>query len=102
MAELFPFRAYRYNPVKTDPARVLTQPYDKFTPEMQQRYGASSPYNLITVEKGPVHSDDTATSDVYVRAAKALENWIATKILVQDPEPSFYAYFQEFEAPGTN
>jgi len=101
MAELFPFHAYRYNPAKTDPARVLTQPYDKITPEMQQRYAASSPYNLITVEKGPVRSDDTASSDVYARAAKALENWIAAKVLVQDADPSFYAYFQEFEVPGT-
>jgi uncharacterized protein (DUF1015 family) len=102
MAQLFPFRAYRYNPAKTDPARVLTQPYDKITPEMQKRYAASSPYNLITIEKGPAHADDTAPSDVYDRAARALEDWIAAKILVQDPEPSFYAYFQEFEVPGTS
>jgi uncharacterized protein (DUF1015 family) len=101
MAQLFPFRAYRYNPAKTDPARVLTQPYDKITPEMQKRYAAASPYNLITIEKGPAHADDTAPSDVYDRAARAVENWIAAKILVQDPSPAFYAYFQEFEVPGT-
>jgi uncharacterized protein (DUF1015 family) len=101
MAQLFPFRAYRYNPAKTDPARVLTQPYDKITPEMQQRYAASSPYNLITVEKGPTREDDTAPSDVYTRAARAVDDWIAANVLVQDPEPSFYAYFQEFDVPGT-
>jgi uncharacterized protein (DUF1015 family) len=101
MAQLFPFRAYRYNPAKTDPARVLTQPYDKITPEMQKRYAASSPYNLITVEKGPVLADDTAPSDVYARAARAVDDWITAKILVQDPSPAFYAYFQEFEVPGT-
>jgi uncharacterized protein (DUF1015 family) len=101
MAQLFPFRAYRYNPAKTDPARVLTQPYDKITPEMQKRYAASSPYNLITVEKGPTREEDTAASDVYTRAARALEEWITAKVLVQDPSPSFYAYFQEFEVPGT-
>src|ERR1019366_10411254 len=101
MAQLFPFRAYRYNPAKTDPARVLTQPYDKITPEMQKRYAASSPYNLITIEKGPAHADDTSPNDVYERAARALENWIAAKVLIQDPSPSFYAYFQEFDVPGT-
>jgi uncharacterized protein (DUF1015 family) len=101
MAQLFPFRAYRYNPAKTDPARVLTQPYDKITPEMQKRYAAASPYNLITVEKGPAHPDDTAPSDVYARAARAVDDWITAKILVQDPSPAFYAYFQEFEVPGT-
>jgi len=101
MAQQFPFRAYRYNPAKTDPARVLTQPYDKITPEMQKRYAASSPYNLITVEKGPAREDDTAPSDVYTRAARAVEDWITAKVLVRDPSPSFYAYFQEFEVPGT-
>jgi uncharacterized protein (DUF1015 family) len=102
MAQLFPFRAYRYNPSKSDPARVLTQPYDKITPEMQQRYAASSPYNLITVEKGPKHTDDTPSNNVYTRAAAAFEDWIAAKVLMQDPAPAFYAYFQEFEVPGTS
>ena len=101
MAQLFPFRAYRYNPAKTDPARVLTQPYDKITPEMQKRYAAASPYNLITVEKGPAHADDTSPIDVYDRAARAVDDWITAKILLQDPSPAFYAYFQEFEVPGT-
>ncbi len=101
MAQLFPFRAYRYNPAKTDPARVLTQPYDKITPEMQKRYAAASPYNLITIEKGPAHADDTSPTDVYDRAARAVDDWITAKILVQDPSPGFYAYFQEFEVPGT-
>jgi uncharacterized protein (DUF1015 family) len=101
MAHLFPFRAYRYNPAKTDPARVLTQPYDKITPEMQKRYAASSPYNLITVEKGPVREGDTSPNDVYARAARALDEWISARVLIQDPAPSFYAYFQEFDVPGT-
>jgi uncharacterized protein (DUF1015 family) len=101
MAQLFPFRAYRYNPAKTDPARVLTQPYDKITPEMQKRYAAASPYNLITVEKGPAREDDLP-HDVYTRAARAVDDWIAAKILLQDPSPAFYAYFQEFDVPGTS
>ncbi len=100
MAELFPFRAYRYNPAKVDAARVLTQPYDKITPEMQQRYAALSPYNLITVEKGLAHAGDSPSDNVYTRAERALDEWIAAQVLVRDPAPAFYAYFQEFTAPG--
>jgi uncharacterized protein (DUF1015 family) len=102
MAQIFPFRAYRYGRTKVDPARVLTQPYDKITPEMQKRYADTSPYNLITIEKGIAHADDTLTNNVYTRAAQALDEWIAGGILVRDPEPGFYAYFQEFEVPGTS
>jgi len=102
MAQLFPFRAYRYNPAKNDPANVLTQPYDKISPEMQTRYAAASPYNLVTVEKGQAHSNDSATNNVYTRAAQALNGWIAADVLVQDPAPAFYAYFQEYKVPGTS
>ena len=42
MAEIFPFRAYRYNAAIVDPAKVLTQPYDKITPVMAEKYAAAS------------------------------------------------------------
>jgi uncharacterized protein (DUF1015 family) len=52
MAEIHPFRAYRYDTNRVALKDVLTQPYDKITPEMQERYYAASPYNLIAIEKG--------------------------------------------------
>ena len=55
MAEIRPFRAYRYDTNRVALKDVLTQPYDKITPEMQERYYAASPYNLIVIEKGSQH-----------------------------------------------
>jgi uncharacterized protein (DUF1015 family) len=101
MAEIFPFRAYRYNTALVDPAKVLTQPYDKITPAMAERYAAASPYNLIPIEKGSSLPSDTPSNNVYTRAAKALEEWIRARVIVQDAAPSLYAYFQEYAAPGT-
>jgi len=98
MARIFPFRAYRYSP-ELDPASVLTQPYDKITPEMQQRYAAASPYNLIAVEKGLTRTADSAQHNVYTRAAQSLDRWIKDKILVADSEPSLYAYSQTYALP---
>jgi uncharacterized protein (DUF1015 family) len=102
MAEIFPFRAYRYNPALVDPAKALTQPYDKITPAMAEKYAAASPYNLIPVEKGASRADDTPTNNVYTRAARTLEEWIHAKVIVQDATPSLYAYFQEYAVPGTS
>jgi uncharacterized protein (DUF1015 family) len=101
MAEIQPFRAFRYdnNRVKLD--QVLTQPYDKITPAMQERYYAASPYNLIVIEKGKALPDDSPQNNVYTRAAKTLEEWIAQKILVQDEAPGIYIYSQEYLVPGT-
>ena len=101
MAEIFPFRAYRYNAARVDPARVLTQPYDKITPALAEKYAAASPYNLIPVEKGKALPDDTPGNNVYTRAAKALEQWIRDGIVVRDAAPSVYAYFQEYTVPET-
>lgn len=101
MVQVHPFRAYRYNPAKADFARVLTQPYDKITPEMQEKYYAADPHNLIAVEKGRALQTDSASDNVYTRAAASLRAWIAGSVLVQDPTPAFYAYFQEYTVPGS-
>jgi uncharacterized protein (DUF1015 family) len=101
MAEIFPFRAYRYNPALADPAKVLTQPYDKIAPAMAEKYAAASPYNLIPIEKGKSLPSDTPADNVYTRAAKTLEDWIRAMVVVQDASPSLYAYFQEYTVPGT-
>ena len=101
MAQVFPFRAFRYNPTLVRFERVLTQPYDKISPAMQDHYYAADPHNLITVEKGRSHSSDTTQNNVYTRAAAALSDWIRGGILRQDPAPAFYAYSQEYTVPGT-
>jgi len=101
MAEIFPFRAYRYNPERVKLADVVTQPYDKITPAMQERYAAVSPYNLIAVEKGKPLSKDSGADNVYTRAEKALEQWIREGVMVRDSRPGIYVYVQEFEVPGT-
>ncbi len=101
MTEIQPFRAFRFDPKRVALQNVLTQPYDKITPAMQERYYAASPYNLIAVEKGRLSPDDSPENSVYTRAAAKLREWIEQNILVQDSEPSIYIYSQEFLVPGT-
>ena len=102
MADIQPFRAFRYDTQRVALKDVLTQPYDKISPAMQERYYAASPYNLIAVEKGRTLAEDTAGNNVYTRAGRKVDEWIAEKILVQDAAPSVYVYSEEFEVPGTH
>jgi uncharacterized protein (DUF1015 family) len=102
MAEVYPFRAFRYNPSRVSFERVLTQPYDKISPAMQKNYYAADPHNLIIVEKGLTFSDDKPQHNVYTRAATALEEWIRNNVVIQDRDPLFYAYTQEYTVPGTD
>jgi uncharacterized protein (DUF1015 family) len=100
MAQIFPFRAYRYNPERAELSKVLTQPYDKITAAMQRRYYELDPHNLVRVERGRVEESDTLTSNVYTRAAQTLEQWIADGILVPEGAPAVYIYSQEYTLPG--
>ncbi len=100
MAQVCPFRAFRYNPERAPFDRVLTQPYDKISPAMQEKYYAADPHNLIAVEKGRAYPGDTTQNNVYTRAGAAIEDWIRNNIILQDPAPSFYAYTQEYAVPG--
>jgi uncharacterized protein (DUF1015 family) len=102
MALVQAFRAYRYNPSVAPFDRVLTQPYDKISPAMQDKYYAADPHNLIAIEKGRSRPDDSAQHNVYTRAAVSLDSWIAQSVVQQDPAPAFYAYSQEFTVPGTS
>jgi len=102
MALLQPFRAYRYNPSLAPFEKVLTQPYDKITPTMQEKYYAADPHNLIAIEKGRTLKDDGPQNNVYTRAAASLHSWIAEHVVQQDSAPAFYAYTQEYTVPGTS
>jgi uncharacterized protein (DUF1015 family) len=101
MAVVLPFPALRYDAARVGGLeRVLTQPYDKITPEMQRDYLARSPYNLANLVKGESKPDDTATENVYTRGARTLRKWQAEGVLRQRPGPAFYVYHQRFCPPG--
>ena len=101
MAQIYPFQPYRYS-VKAGPlTSLVTQPYDKISPAMQSRYLSMNPYNLVRVVLGERKPEDSETDNVYTRASRFLEDWIASGILVQDAEPGVFPYFQEFVVPDT-
>ena len=102
MAEIFPFRALRYNPRLVPPSLCVTQPYDKISPAMQTGYYAASPYNLVRVILGRREAQDNTEHNVYTRAAADFRDWRASEVLRQDTEPGIYAYSERFKAPGTD
>lgn len=101
MARVSPFRAWRYDPNRVDLQKVVTQPYDKITPAMQQRYYDQSPDNLVRIILGQSLPGDGKGDNVYSRAASSFENWRRTGVLRQDPAPSIYRYTQTFRIPGS-
>ncbi len=71
MARIFPFQPYRYSHTAGPLGGLVTQPYDKITPEMQARYLQQSPHNLVRVILGQRFDSDSNGNNVYTASSSA-------------------------------
>jgi uncharacterized protein (DUF1015 family) len=101
MADIHPFRALRFDPLQVSLAQVVTQPYDKITPALQERYYAASPNNLVRIILGRRRENDNPANNVYTRAAGHFRDWRQQGLLREDSAPSIYLYAQRFTRPGS-
>ena len=102
LARIYPFRAWRYNPSAVRLEDVVTQPYDKISPSMQQAYYQRSPFNLVRIILGlPELFDAERGESVYTRAGRDFRAWREQGVLVQEKDPCIFAYSQRFKLPGT-
>ena len=102
MATVSPFRAWRYAADRVSISDVVTQPYDKISPKMQDGYYKASPYNLVRIILGKHLPGDGDRENVYTRASASFQDWRVSGVLRQDPQPSLYSYSQTFTIPGTS
>ena len=94
MADIRPFRGWRYNPAKvSDLSQVITQPYDKIPKELQQKYIAQHPNSFV-------HLILPAAADPYSYSAATFKQWSAQNVLIRDQQPTIYVLHQEFEVVG--
>ena len=93
MVEVRPFRAIKYSPLAGNLEDLVTQPYDKISPEMQKNYYAKSEYNYCRLIL-PIEENR------YEIAKERLERWLAQRILAKEDKPGIYVYYQDFEVLG--
>lgn len=92
MAEIRPFKAWRYNEKLSENIEALTSPLFDVVSDKQRRALYQEPLNSIHLsvpEKGP---------DV---AERLLGKWKVEEILRQDAIPGIYVYYQYFKLPGS-
>ena len=90
MAHIVPFRALRYDPKRVTPSDVVTQPYDKITPQGQDRYYAASPYNLVRLILGkrePADNDSVRLSPRPRKFAVWNDSWPKKPSNSETPAP---------------
>jgi uncharacterized protein (DUF1015 family) len=101
MAEVLPFRAVHYNQSMISGLNtVVTQPYDKISPQMQARYYDLAPHNLVRIIRGRHLPNDGPQENAYLRAARHFREWMEERIMVSEAEPALYPYHQQYALPG--
>ncbi|MCX8173770.1 MAG: DUF1015 domain-containing protein [Thermoplasmata archaeon] len=93
MVEIRPFPAIRYSGRAGDLGNLVTQPYDKISPEMQKKYYAKSEYNYCKLIL-------PAEENRYEVAKQRLEKCLNEGVFTKDAKPGIYVYYQEFEVLG--
>ena len=102
MANIKPFRGYRYNTDKiTNIGSVVSPPYFNMLKEDKDALYDKSEYNSVRLFSGKKQETDMPNDNVFTRAKAYLDKWIAEDILVRDEEPVIYMYEQTIEMGGT-
>jgi uncharacterized protein (DUF1015 family) len=89
MAVVKPFRALRYDEAVAGPLETLVAPpYDVISDEQRDELRARSPYNVVHLTLPDSEED----------AARDLEDWRSTGVLVEEP-PAVWALEQDYVGP---
>jgi uncharacterized protein (DUF1015 family) len=101
MADISPFRAYRYDLGRVGAlGDVVAPPYDVIDPALQEKLYTKSPNNVVRIDLGKREPADTEQENRYARAGRILKDWTSTGVLKQDTARGFYVYHQEYEVEG--
>jgi len=101
MADIRAFRGFRYDLGQVGAlSDVICPPYDVIDKALQQHLYDSSPYNAVRVELTQEQPGDDDIDNKYVRAGRALKEWIGANVLRQDTARSLYVLEQTFEVEG--
>lgn len=94
MAQILPFRAWRYNAELSCDIETLTSPLFDVVSAKQRRALYQNPLNSIhiSVPQPPYPAD---------RAALLLQEWKSNGTIVQEKLPAIYVYYQFFRLPGS-
>lgn len=101
MANIKPFRGYRYNPEKIEsPASVVSVPYYNISDEDRDAFYEKSDYNSVRLFSGKKLETDNQSDNAFTRARTYLDKWIEEDILIRDEEPVIYMYEQTIDMNG--
>lgn len=101
MANIKPFRGYRYNSEKVgEIANVLAPTQYNISDDEKSKLYELNEYNSVRIFDGKETENDSESSNKYTRASAYLNDWIEKDILLRDSKPAIYLYEQTLEFNG--
>ena len=97
MPEIRPFKGLRYNIEKIKLEEVITEPYDRIPPPLQEEYYRRNPYNVVRIILGKDDDPEHSEKNKYQRAKIYLDKWLNKGILLKEKQEALYLYEQEFK-----
>ncbi len=94
MANIYPFRAWRFSAEAGAMNELICPPYDIISEEQRKAYLERNPHNIIRLEL------PREGADPYAEAGKTVKEWCADGTLVRDADAAFYVYDIVFEVFG--
>jgi uncharacterized protein (DUF1015 family) len=104
MADIQPFRGFRYALRKPDElSTLIAPPYDMLDDGKVEALYNKSPLNAVRIDQNRAVPSDKANRDRHVRASKLFADWVSQGLVGADERPSLYVYEQQFtvERAGT-
>ena len=80
--------------------KLITPPYDVISPQEQQAFYESHPFNMIRLVLGNQYPDDHELNNKHTRAASTLDEWMQKGVLTRHDKPALAIYQMDFEQPG--
>jgi len=101
MTQIKAFAALTYDKNKVQNLdKVFCPPYDIISPEEQEYFYQSHPYNFIRLILNKEGAGDGQGDNRYSRAKKNFEDWQREGVLIKDPGDCLYFYLQEYVLRG--
>ena len=99
MAQIAPFAALHFDPIRVSLDQVIAPPYDVISPEQQEALYRQHPENIVRLILNQKIPTDNDLDNRYTRAAAYLQDVLTRGILQQDTSPALYEYVQIFPHP---
>lgn len=101
MAEIAAFKGVRYDKaVVGELDKVVSPPYDIISPEDRVYYHELHPANFVRLVLGEERESDSDADNRFTRARGHLDDWLASGVMKQDPQPAIYVYRQLYCRDG--